>query len=346
MKNSNKRPYIISYFFSPVLAIILTSSCASTHQITIEILVPGQINVPLQARELVLINRSLHHDSADDTTSRKKESQIVMENIIVREAAAGFVHVVNDSPAIDSIRTVDLPPADTMNLVLPPDRRTIDSIAGSDSSLVLVSLEYFTMSVTRGKSWRYGYVMEEEQLAAYYGIELAVASSSFWRTFLPSGEIILDEFWQNDTLLALSEGTDIDQALNNLEDPELLYLEAAYWNGYNYARRVLPHWIKADRFYFKLGSRNMRTGHALAMNSQWTDAAELWKMETGKPGRSLAAKAWFNLAVVAEILDKLELALELANKSLEVKASGQTRVYIDLLEQRIKERKQLAEQVG
>ena len=89
----------------------------------------------------------------------------------------------------------------------------------------------------------------------------------------------------------------------------------------------------------------MREAAWLAASSRWSDAAEIWHEVADEENDRIGARACFNLALFYETRDLFELALEWAAKSYLIQEKNLTKEYIELLEKRQENSKQLKNQM-
>jgi len=72
-----------------------------------------------------------------------------------------------------------------------------------------------------------------------------------------------------------------------------------------------------------------------ASNNRWREAAMIWKELSGHKNKSIAAKASFNMALVCELEDKLELAQSWAIKAYLLDRTWAVENYLDIINHRI-----------
>ena len=110
--------------------------------------------------------------------------------------------------------------------------------------------------------------------------------------------------------------------------------EAAYWTARDYIQRFLPKWEQQRRSIFISGNKYLRTGYQSFQQGNLEKANEQWLMATKDNEAELAARAWNNLAYVAEIQGDIVKAIKYAMNSYKVKPKTRTKAYIEKLKER------------
>ena len=79
--------------------------------------------------------------------------------------------------------------------------------------------------------------------------------------------------------------------------------------------------------------------------NDWKGAMEMWKKEALNSDRKIAWHANYNMAVACEREGNLDIALEWAKKSYEIKGKSAAAQYVNALNYRIAEKKRADEQM-
>jgi len=141
------------------------------------------------------------------------------------------------------------------------------------------------------------------------------------------------------------------------EIPEYVLRELSIKLGNQAAQRFIPTWKTEERILFVSSNARIQEAAGYAADHQWTKAEPIWTAELEKRTKPLdKAKIAFNLAVANEMQDKLEPALEWAQKAKEYlknanpdkdyKETELTNKYISELERRIENNRLLDLQWG
>ena len=103
------------------------------------------------------------------------------------------------------------------------------------------------------------------------------------------------------------------------EIPEYMLHELSRQLGNQIAKLYIPTWNTVGRIFFTGYDARMQEATSYAANRKWTNAKSIWTTELGKKTKPLdKAKIIFNLAVADEMQDKLDSALEWAQKAKEL----------------------------
>lgn len=137
---------------------------------------------------------------------------------------------------------------------------------------------------------------------------------------------------------------------NNLNHRKLL-LNTAEYLGISFGSKIVPSWLKIERSLYKSGNIDMRQAEKYCMAGEWLKAADIYNRETKNRKRNIAAKAKYNMALVCEMEENLDAAINwlvLSYSSFKwnnLEHKFNCKQYIDLLAARKKEIEQLSKQV-
>jgi len=131
-----------------------------------------------------------------------------------------------------------------------------------------------------------------------------------------------------------------------LEDiPDVLY-ESFFSTGSRMGLQISPAWHDSiPRIYFLGPGKELHYAAQLAINNQWNQAAVIWNTLSESDNRRLASHASFNMALAWERDDELDQALLWISYSDSLFSSGKTLVYKKILENRLKNRDLLNQQM-
>jgi len=331
-----------------VLLSLVTAGCSTTRTISLDILVPAEKALPAGNGRFTLVNRSLQTDSLSlaaekELTEEQDREFIKVANSLTRECLVGMVHMLENSPVADTVVIRDYGTLDSLNISHSMEWGILDSLSGEDPEEWIVSLEYFTVTFDQNNGFFSGDLFDE--YSDLYYLELDLGLHSFWRVYDPMDLSQRDSFWMRDTTFLYAEGNSPEEAVSALPDLASVLMESAYWTGYETGKMLVPSWIQVDRFYFRGGSRNLKKGEELAGQNKWMEAAAAWRKDVKSKNKLTAARAMYNLALVAEIQDELDIALSWAVQSYYKYNHPAAKRYIEVLSQRISERDRLKKQL-
>ncbi|MCD6598704.1 MAG: hypothetical protein J7L04_13505, partial [Bacteroidales bacterium] len=128
-----------------------------------------------------------------------------------------------------------------------------------------------------------------------------------WRIYSNSGDVLLN-YSSSDTLNWEGMGSTRRIAESQLFPEEQVLLTAMNHNGSDFGKKNFPYWISVQRVFYTTGSAEMKKAAKLAEKSDWLGAGEIWKTLVISEDKELAARACFNMALVSEINDNLNMA--------------------------------------
>jgi len=169
---------------------------------------------------------------------------------------------------------------------------------------------------------------------------------SGWRIYDPVAKKIIDEFVITSDLNFKGQGISKRAAEAAVVEREDAVQEVGGRAGHEYAARVVPYRLKVTRTYYVSGSDNFKLAAAKSKTGDWDAAAAIWQKETANKSKKLAAKAFYNLALVDEINGDLKSAIQQAQKSYDNANSSLAQNYIDVLQERKKNKKALRPREG
>lgn len=178
---------------------------------------------------------------------------------------------------------------------------------------------------------------------AYYAREYIYPGTK-WRVYTATGNPVLD-YSSTDTLAWEAIGDTKVEAESQLFPEEDVLHAAMTKNGRDFGKKNLPYWINVKRVYYTSGSEEMKAASKLANNGDWLGAAEIWKTLAESDDKVLASHAAFNMAIVSEINDNLNMALVWINKAWVLERSDLNRRYGMILRKRTREKSQITMQI-
>ncbi|MCK4701638.1 MAG: hypothetical protein KAT38_14935, partial [Bacteroidales bacterium] len=180
-------------------------------------------------------------------------------------------------------------------------------------------------------------IIDRDISALYYKIgKLEVSLSALFRIYDPDRKQLMEEYNYSDTIFWESTGLAMFIALRNLPSENDAISEAAYWSGYYYGERLIPQWEEVYRFYFIRGHPDLIEAAILAKEDKWLEAAEIWKVLAYGPDNKIASRAALNMALVSEMYDNLDAALNWTKKSYSLDKKESVEQYLKVLLERIR----------
>lgn len=330
---------------------LLFTACQTTSIIKIQILESPEVSLPRDIHGITIINLSLktnlvtqNQDSGRNLPSKKSPHHSEVTNNCIQ----GLFDLLITSPFIDTVYYDSLLyyfglSNDSTGKPLPLDWLDVEWVCAKTNTELLISLENYDCSDTISQDIQYIFfhTAEDAILKRNYVAYLNVSPKAFWRIYDLTNKKIIDEYLYIDTIQWERSDNESSKALKQLPEKKNAILEAAYWAGYGYGKRIVPSWLDVDRFYYKSGSKEIKQAGKEVLKDNWTGAVQIWKKLAYGEKKSLAAKAALNMALASEIEDQLDIALEWAAKSYRTLNRSSSKEYVLLLQERVKEKRKL-----
>lgn len=169
-----------------------------------------------------------------------------------------------------------------------------------------------------------------------------------WRLYDDVNRKIIDEFMVEEVKSWQSSGHSEKEALSNLPDDRTCTLETARLAGLKYAARISPTWTSLARSYYIRGDANMKRAARYVRSDKWDDAARIWQamLNNKMTKEKILGRAAYNLAVANEVENKLDSALQWAEKSYSEFGCKKAKEYIDQLKHQIDDAGRVKKQMG
>jgi len=334
--------------FIIVSGLAYLTSCQTTKTLSIQILVPAQVTLPADQSHFILINRIpllSEHETPDSIDAGNIVIPFEYYEQLSWEAINGALSVLDQSPKIDTVvldtlqreeleRTFDVSSA-----VL--DSSVIQSICSGTSATGLIVLEDMKLSDSIDATPMF--LADSSDILAYYAYEL-LYPGILWRVYSCRGEL-LHEIRYSDTLIWEGSGMSPQDAVNQIPPLEQILVNGIQYAGRIFAYSIAPTWVEVRRMYFSSGNKDMREASRFAGENNWDAAARIWQVQAETTDPELASNAAFNMALVSEINDRIDLAMTWINKSYELRGDDITMRYAQILRTRFNQRRELSKQI-
>lgn len=331
------RNYIYLFTFCGIVFLI---SCETTSIVPIRVYDPSEVKFPDSAYHITLVNR-LNFPICKESNDKKGEiDSFALNNIAQLKLFEGVEDVLYSSELIDTVTIVQKTreDKDTLNFDIELKSMnwdTIRAISERNRSDVVISLD--GLNITHVYSAKSAYSFGADFNALFYRIgTLKIYLSALFRVYDPEKKHLIEKYFYSDTIFWESEGRSLHSAIRNLPSKKDAISEAAYWSGFYYGERFIPKWEEVDRFYFTRGHPKLREAAILAKEEKWLEAAKIWRVLAYGPDKKVASRATLNMALVSEMHDSLDAALNWAKKSYSMDKKESVEQYIKVLRERIR----------
>ena len=334
---------------------ILLSSCASTSRISMEVLVPAQINLPKHVKKVAVINHSL--PAKGEGFTNFLEGFITGESIRgdregSNNCVKGLVERLNNSPRIGAvlINYPQLKGTGTRDWPVPIDWPMVDSLCRMYRSDALVALETFDSDIlfNKGKNLVKQTINGRDTMINEFFSDLKINVNAGWRVYDNIEKKMIDQNSFIDEKGWLTKGVTPDEALSKLPSKRDAVDASGAFAGDQFGMRISPTWVYAFRSYYVKGKKEngFKMAKKWVKQKNWEQAKNIWTNISKSSDLKNAGRAYYNLAVASEVDGNLEQALTYAKKSNEIYNTWAARNYINVLNGRIMDQDKLKEQMG
>lgn len=322
--------------------IVSLNSCQITSVVPIRVYDPPEVKFPDSACHITLVNRLYVPIDNKNDYNRKEESidQLLVNNIVNNKLFAGITDALYSSELIDTvtivIKTEEMKDSLNFDIELEPmNWDTIGAISDRNSSNVVISLDGLVIKSLYSSEPAISLGTDINLLFSRIG-KLKIYLSALFRMYDPGKKHLIEKYYYSDTIFWESTGITTLTALRNLPSKKDAISEAAYWSGFYYGERLIPQWKEVNRFYFIRGHPDLREAAILANEEKWLDAAKIWKDLVYRQDNKTASRAALNMALVSEMYDNLDAALDWAKKSYSLDKKESVEQYLKVLQERIR----------
>ncbi|UCG28149.1 MAG: hypothetical protein JSV24_01970, partial [Bacteroidales bacterium] len=301
------------HVFCPVIFIL--PACSSIKQLSIEVLVPPDTAVFKNIHSVSIVYRNRLIPQADSVFKEAVDS-ILLDSIfrasLLEECVRGVHEALELSPDLERVITDTLlnemsfkrsPGAmDTLHWSL------MEEIGNRNNTGIVIMLDRIHAWDTLFRNWIYESIDIGSNWILRDNNNMLIGLAAQWTIYNLQEKTVTNPYIYIDTVVWTVPYQTLPPITDQLPSKNNAFLEAFYWAGNGYGKHIASGWGKTDRIYYCTRNELMKQACLDAGVNNWMKAAETWKKLTEHKNKSLAAKAAFNMALVCELEDKLELA--------------------------------------
>jgi tetratricopeptide (TPR) repeat protein len=307
------------------LGFLLLAGCVVTEPVNIHVLYPAQITIPASINKVVFINHSIRFN--EQTNKIFGEDSLLSTSYFI-----GLANTLHSSPRFELI-------SDTAIAFYKPSKskfaeldtstiRTIIDTINADAAIILENYQViYDDPIKIEFSPEYGYYST-----------FSVQNNSLWKVYDISNKRFLDDYLLKDTLFWDASSPYQQEIFKQLPELETALIQSCYYAGMKYAQRIAQIWNEEQRYFIIPDNNDFYKALSFVKNNEWQKAIEIWKKYAYGKNRRLAAAASFDMAILSEMLDNIDAALDWAAKSYLIKPDDNTEKYIKILEKRQKDK--------
>lgn len=334
------------------ISLLFLISCG-TSSISVNVQRPADISVPQNIQDVIIANRSVAGKgnitknivegffSGEGIGADKKGSEYCVMGLSQMLSSSDRYNLKNTGEiSLDGTGTSSFPDLLSWKKV----QRICDSY-GADALIVLATFDSDSRVVEGKPVIRKKKVKGEQVKETRFPVTLIMDIESGWRIYDAHQKKIIDVNKFTEVKEYVSWGSSYNDARIKLPSKRHSLKESGILAGEKYGFRISPIWVNVSRTYFASKEEKFKLAKSCVKLGDWDGAIGFWKDMTSHDNIKLSRRAYFNLAVAAEVKGQLDVALEYAKKSRDL---GEKRAvsYIKTLNSRKQDEIRLKEQLN
>jgi hypothetical protein len=329
------RAYHVHCFLTAL--IVLFTAC-STGLITISVLEPATLSLPVSIKSVSIFPEIVFADSQGvfDSIQDVELDPTIDYNEIKKGYLYGLYDAIAASPRFRKVVIADSSHAQSAaqsGLISWHDLR---QICTKDSTNAIVLL-------TKAVSYDYIQFYRHPDLGCSFHYQ--VINKTKWSFLIPDDTLAAD-ISINDTVHIEGQDFNCESIWVDMPSGDELLYEACYRTGNRVGTYISPSW-NADvlRIIFTGPNKELRNAANLIIKDQWGEAARIWNRLSEDTNRKLASRASFNIALAFERDDDIDQAASWIAYADSLFSNSRTSKYKKILDDRLKTRIILDQQI-
>lgn len=342
-------------FFGFCTIALLLGSCVTTNNLTLSVTEPADINLASDVTKIGIINRSV--PSEENKAVDQIDKILSLEGLnLDREGAEAAVTGLSDELSRDNrfeaIEIIAEGDAQRKGLGVFPAAlpwATVEQICKDNNVDVLFSLEFYDTDTKADLQLTTVTIPNDFGIKAKipgHKITLNTVIKNGWRVYDPLNKQLLDQVVTNEYVTSIGEGINPVRAVEAVIGRKEAVKQVSSAIGNNYGLKIKPLRRRVSREYFVKGTDNFVVARRRAQAGNWQGAADLWEQDLNHPKGKVAGRACYNMAIINEINGNLEEAINWASKSYSDYGTPNALRYINILRNRVVEKRVLNNQLS
>jgi len=333
---------------------IILFSCSSTNTLTLDVMEPAPVSLPVTVKKVGIVNRT--NCTANISTLNKLDQILTVELLNIDSLGAlKAISGLND----ELVKNTNFTKVEYLNNTLLENSQisifspqlnssVVKNLCDDDNLDALFVLEYYDTdtkvdySVVPVTVKVLGMEVNAVETMASVGTMINLG----WRIYSASGDILYDEFGYYQNVISSGRGINPMVALSAVAGHKNSVENTSFYLGQDYGKSLLPYYVTVSRNYFVRGTDNFKIAKRKAQTGDWNGAANLWKIETKNIDMKVAGRAYYNMAIINEINGDLETAITWAEQSYSDYGNKKALRYLNVLKNRKIRNDELKRQQG
>lgn len=302
------------------LSLALCTSCA-TNYLTMNVQEPAPVTMPGHIKKVGVINRSLS-DKGNILNNVDQALSLEFKNLDKEGSESCISGLENELKKNSRFDLVKFLPVDLKSpgAGVFPAQLSWEDAAGMCRDLKVDALYVLEMYDTDTKiSYATHNTTVKTPLGEVPAIEheatMVISVIYGFRIYDGINKVIIDEFRDTRSLTFTGRGINPAAAAGALLGRKDAVKQLSLQLGEDYAKNIIPYWIRVSRDYYVKGTDNFKIAKRRAQAGDWDGAAEMWLKETNHPKAKVTGRACYNMAIINEINGNLDEAIRWAQKS-------------------------------
>ena len=342
-----KLKYLIYLFLANVFM-----SCG-TASVMVNVQRPADISVPQSVQKVIIANRSIAGEgnkvdnileglfSGEGIGADKKGSQYCMMGLTnMLQNSERYILKNSGEIVLNGTGTSKFPPILDWTEV-----KSLCNSYGADALIVLSTFDSDNIIIEAKSNIVTRTIKGAKVKEVRYPVTMILEIESGWRIYDLTTQKIVDVNTFTEVKEFSRWGSSYDDARSKLPSKRSALKDAGVFSGERYAYRITPKWIRVNRTYFIGNGDQFKIAKKYVERGDWDNAIEIWKPITKNMDDKVARRAYFNLALAAEIKGSYTTAIEYAQKA-EYMGEKIATTYIRTLKQRIIDEEKLEQQLN
>lgn len=293
-----------------VLLPLLTYSCISLDQVSIDYMQPAKINFPSQIKKVAVVNNTIDSKVKGDITKKiSKDGVIVLESVCqgnAKKVSEELAQKIAEANYFDQVLICDsaLRENDHFTRNQELTKNEVQKLTSDLDVDLLIAVE--DIAIKRSQ------IMEV--LPNFFHAVIDVKVAPLIRIYLPNRSKPMVSIQPEDSIFWEGYGETEAIAKRELKEEKQID-EASQFAGTLPSKYILPTWNKANRYYYINGSFELKDAAVYVRESNWDKALELWQTAYNSKNKKIKYRAAYNTALYYELNDSIDKAIEWAEKA-------------------------------
>ncbi len=317
--------------------------CSATNTVTMSVKEPAPVGLPPGMDSIGIINR---HQPDDKKQVLDKIDEVLsaeganLDKDGALESITGLMEELNKANRFDEIKDLEGGKLANPKFGVLPAPISWDKIAAicSENQLDGVfSLEFYDTDSD------IDYDIKNVELEGPMGLKVpaiehhATVTTTIktgWRIYDNNSRNIIDEYVVTEHMTTSGKGVNPTKAVAAITGRKEAVNQISNEIGRSYGQNIVPYWTRVKRDYYVKGNDSFEIAKRRAQTGNWESAADIWREETKNPNSKIAARAYYNMAIINEINGEIDVAIEWAQQAYEDYGDKLALRYLNILKNR------------